>query len=75
MRATPGKLVERMLSGKMGVFEAGDEGGDPFAEARAAFASAMAEATGTFVSKRQPAGTHPCLLVSGSRIPFPVGSR
>lgn len=74
MRAIPGKLVEMMLSGKIGVFEAGVSGSS--AELFfAAVASAMAEATGTLVSKRQPAGTQPCFAASGSTIPDPVGSR
>jgi len=67
-----------MLNGKIGVFVVdGDAGGDiekPF-DAFAALASAIADATGTFVSSRQPAGTQPCLLVSVSRTPEPVGSR
>lgn len=57
-----------MLKGKMGVL---DESPGP----ELPFASAIAEATGTFVSNRQPAGTHPCLTVSASTIPEPVGSR
>lgn len=63
-----------ILSGKIGVFDAGVSGAsaEPFF---AAVASAMAEATGTFVSKRQPAGTQPCFAVSGSMTPDPVGSR
>jgi hypothetical protein len=67
-----------MLRGKIGVLVTeGDMGGDnedPL-DIFAAFASAMADATGTFVSRRQPAGTQPCLLVSVSRTPEPVGSR
>lgn len=74
MSATPGKLVERILRGRMGVFDAGIVGEPPF-RALAAFASAIAEATGTLVSSRQPAGTQPCLLVSVSRTPVPDGSR
>ncbi len=66
----PGKLVDMMLKGNIGVFETGVVGEGPFA----AFASAIAEATGTLVSSRHPAGTHPCLLVSGSRTPEPDGS-
>ena len=74
----PGKLVEMMLSGKMGVLEAGVPGADSIEEDEpffAAVASAMADATGTLVSRRQPAGTQPCLAVSASTIPDPVGSR
>lgn len=67
-----------MLRGKIGVLdEEGDAGGDidePL-DNFAALASAIADATGTFVSRRQPAGTQPCLLVSVSRTPEPVGSR
>jgi len=73
----PGKLVDMILSGKIGVLAAdGDAGGDnePF-NAFAALASAIADATGTFVSSRQPAGTQACLLVSVSRMPEPEGSR
>ena len=59
-----------MLKGNIGVlFAPSDE--PPLA----AVASAMADATGTLVSSRQPAGTQPCLDVSVSTIPEPVGSR
>lgn len=78
----PGKLVDMMLSGNIGVRAMnGDNGGvpadgaDPDREDAAALASAIADATGTLVSRRQPAGTQPCLLVSVSRTPEPVGSR
>ena len=65
-----------MLNGKIGVLEIGELGGDPFAEAPfAAVASAIADATGTFVSSRHPAGTQPCLTMSVSTMPEPVGSR
>lgn len=70
----PGKLVEMILSGKIGVFDAGVSSAS-VELLFAAVASAMAEATGTFVSKRQPAGTQPCFAVSGSTMPEPVGSR
>jgi len=63
-----------MLSGKIGVLDAGDGIGEPNPECFAV-ASAMAEATGTLVSSRHPAGTQPCLLVSVSTTPDPVGSR
>jgi hypothetical protein len=65
-----------MLNGKMGVLETGELGGDPVAEAPfAAVASAIADATGTLVSSRHPAGTQPCLTMSVSTMPEPVGSR
>jgi len=60
----------------MGVLETGVSSGDPdVVPFLAAVASAMAEATGTLVSSRQPAGTHPCLTMSVSTMPDPVGSR
>lgn len=77
MSAIPGKLVDMMLNGRMGVLEMGVWGGllpldgPPFA----AVASAIADATGTLVSRRHPAGTHPCLTMSVSTMPEPVGSR
>jgi len=72
----PGKLVDMMLKGKIGVLDIGDWGGEPVVEpAFAAVASAIAEATGTLVSSKQPAGTQPCLTISVSTIPDPVGSR
>ena len=37
-------------------------------------ASAIADANGTFVSRRQPAGVKPSLLVSVLMMPAPVGS-
>lgn len=68
-----------MLSGKMGVRAAegdvGEDNDDDPLDAFNALASAIADATGTFVSSKQPAGTQPCLLVSVSKIPDPVGSR
>lgn len=66
-----------MLSGNIGVRTTdGEAGGDEeLLDAFAALASAIADATGTFVSRRQPAGTQPCLDVSVSSIPDPVGSR
>lgn len=67
-----------MLNGRMGVFDTGVDGGEPLTIAvllLAAVASAIAEATGTLVSSRHPAGTHPCLTISVSTIPEPVGSR
>lgn len=72
----PGKLVDKILKGKIGVFSAGDDGVElvPFGNPRAV-ASAIAVATGTFVSRRHPAGTHPCFDVSGSTKPEPAGSR
>lgn len=69
----PGKLVDIMLSGKIGVLFS-ETSEDPEALA-AAVASAIADATGTFVSNKQPAGTHPCFEVSVSTTPEPVGSR
>ncbi len=60
--------MEIMLKGRMGVF-AGSAVTEP------PFAAAIAEATGTLVSRRQPAGTHPCLTMSVSTTPEPVGSR
>lgn len=72
----PGKLVEMILSGRIGVLEMGVCGGDPeLDDPLAAVASAIAEATGTLVSSRQPAGTQPCLTISVSTMPEPVGSR
>jgi hypothetical protein len=76
----PGKLVEIMLKGRIGVLDTGVSGGEsPLDEPElplfAAVASAIADATGTFVSSRQPAGTHPCLTRSVSTMPEPVGSR
>lgn len=62
-----------MLNGKIGVLFS-EMSEDPDALA-AAVASAIADATGTFVSSKQPAGTHPCFEVSVSTIPEPVGSR
>lgn len=75
-KAIPGKLVDKMLRGRMGVFPAGDDGAEliPFDIPRVV-ASAIAVATGTFVSSRHPAGTQPCLDVSGSTKPDPAGSR
>ncbi len=70
----PGKLVEIMLRGKIGVLDAGVPG-TSVELLFAAVASAMAEATGTFVSRRHPAGTQPCFAVSESTMPEPVGSR
>jgi hypothetical protein len=68
--------VEMMLSGKIGVLDTGELGDDPDVEAPfAAVASAIADATGTFVSSRHPAGTQPCFTISVSTIPEPVGSR
>ncbi len=75
-----------MLSGKIGVFPAGVIGGEPELLLAVeddvskpfvleAVASAIADATGTLVSSRHPAGTHPCLDISVSTIPEPVGSR
>ena len=64
-----------ILRGKIGVFVVDGDVGGVEDDAFAAFASAIADATGTFVSSRQPAGTHPCLLVSVSKTPEPVGSR
>lgn len=65
-----------MLSGKIGVLDIGDCGGEEQdGEPFAAVASAIADATGTLVSSRQPAGTQPCLLVSVSTTPDPEGSR
>ena len=43
--------------------------GDPFL----AVASAIAKVTGTLVSRRRPAGTQPCLIISVSTMPGPVG--
>ena len=64
-----------MLRGRIGVLLVmGECGGEPESDFLAV-ASAMAEATGTLVSSRQPAGTQPCLLVSVSTMPDPVGSR
>lgn len=78
----PGKLVDMILRGNIGVRAMnGEDGGVPDEDADAvredpaALASAIADATGTLVSRRHPAGTQPCLLVSVSRIPEPVGSR
>lgn len=71
----PGKLVEMILSGRIGVLEMGVCGGDELDDPLAAVASAIAEATGTLVSRRQPAGTQPCLTMSVSTMPEPVGSR
>jgi len=71
----PGKLVDIMLNGKMGVL---DGETSPFTEGDpplAAVASAIADATGTLVSKRHPAGTQPCLTISVSTTPEPEGSR
>lgn len=62
-----------MLNGKIGVLFS-ETSDDPEALA-AAVASAIADATGTFVSNKQPAGTHPCFEVSVSTTPEPVGSR
>ena len=64
-----------MLNGKIGVFETGVSGVALDDPCLAAVASAIAEATGTFVSRRHPAGTQPCLTISVSTIPEPVGSR
>ncbi len=58
----------------MGVAPGGVDGGSPVKAVRVV-ASAMADATGTFVSSRQPAGTHPCFVGSGSTRPDPAGSR
>lgn len=56
----PGKLVDIILSGRMGVRAAeGDVGEDDSLDAFNALASAIADATGTFVSSKQPAGTQP----------------
>lgn len=65
-----------MLKGRMGVLESAANGisEDP-AALESAVASAIADATGTFVSSRQPAGTQPCFEVSVSTTPEPVGSR
>jgi len=53
MRAMPGKLVDIMLKGRMGVLDTGVSGGSSVEEAEvvplAALASAIADATGTFV--------------------------
>jgi len=70
----PGKLVEIMLKGKIGVLETGLPGEPVVVPFLAAVASAIAEATGTFVSRRHPAGTQPCLTMSVSTMPEPVGS-
>lgn len=68
--------MDMMLRGKIGVLDTGEPGGEPDVEPPfAAVASAMAEATGTLVSRRQPAGTQPCLATSVSTTPEPVGSR
>lgn len=68
--------MDIMLRGKIGVLEIVSDGESKDLEARfAAVASAIADATGTFVSSKQPAGTHPCLLASTSTMPAPVGSR
>jgi hypothetical protein len=78
MRAIPGKLVDMMLNGRIGVFDTGVSGGEPGLEEPGpvlTVASAIADATGTFVSKKQPAGAHACLVPSLSTIPEPVGSR
>ena len=65
-----------MLRGKIGVLEINVFGDDSEVEPfLAAVASAIAEATGTLVSRRQPAGTQPCLTISVSTMPDPVGSR
>lgn len=75
-----------MLRGRMGVLPAGVIGGEPELLLAVddevskpfvfdAVASAIADATGTLVSSRHPAGTHPCLDISVSTIPDPVGSR
>ena len=64
-----------MLSGRIGVAPGGVEGGDIDVTPILAVASAMAAATGTFVSNKQPAGTQPCFDVSGSTRPEPAGSR
>jgi hypothetical protein len=72
----PGKLVEIMLRGRIGVLDIGVCGGDPEDDdPLAAVASAIADATGTLVSSKQPAGTQPCLTMSVSTMPEPVGSR
>lgn len=87
MRAIPGNDVDTMLSGRIGIFlcepftvavvgEIGDVGdSDPSVGVPLAFASAIADATGSFVSNRHPAGTQPCLDVSASIWPVPTGSR
>ena len=65
--------MDTMLRGRMGVL-VGLRGGDDD-EPPAAAAEAIAVATGMRVSRRQPAGTQPCLLVSESTWPEPAGSR
>lgn len=67
--------MEIMLRGRIGVLDAGVWGGVPFDPVLAAVASAMADATGTLVSRRHPAGTHPCFTISVSITPEPLGSR
>src|SRR5712671_3646732 len=64
-----------MWRGRMGVLvlKAGEVGSELGPEAL--LASAKAVATGIRVSRRHPAGTQPCLLVSESTIPVPAGSR
>lgn len=65
-----------MLKGRIGVLDTALSGDEPEVEPfLAAVASAMADATGTLVSRRHPAGTHPCLTMSVSTMPEPVGSR
>ena len=64
-----------MLEGNIGVSE-DDVGELPHIKERTDFALAIAEATGTLVSRQHPLGTH-CfpLFVSASTIPRPDGSR